>query len=346
MPTHRLFGIEQEHFVLHTDGSPPAHAEIDQLYDALRTDGFRTRTTNRHGQVLAVSRPTEFGELVVTNDSCTHILEVAFPPLRDLSEFRAMYAEVFGLLNERLRPHGLSIQRGAVFDPPPLEIHWRPKETDPEGERLKKFISREPLVHPLFAASFPALFAATHVSLSVPADEAYPRLESYYAYEFLVPLLFSNSRSFQGVAGHCIRPLAWLANFHQPYPLLGIPDPIPTSRQQYEAQRSASPFRDYSFVAVRDAHRLEFRAACSQDTVEEVEQLIRFHLAVDAAVTRGVRPPIDGWTPQTLFQQACLEPTPELIEVARAALETLGEESHALLRRRGTMMSCQPFEET
>ncbi len=225
-----------------------------------------------------------------------------FPPYRSLSAFRRDYCETWDLVSEQLRGMGLKIRPGGALPTPVREVHWRPKETDPEGERLYKFVHREPLNTPLFHPDFPACFAATHVSLGVGEAEAIRLLPGYYAFEFLVPLWFSTSPQFQSVQAHCVRPLAWEANFHKPYPLLGIPDPIPRDLTEYEQYRSQCSLRDYSFVAIRNAERLEFRSACSQPTIEAVEQLIRFRLAVDSAVREGVT---GDWCPRTAFDDAC-----------------------------------------
>ena len=301
--TPRQFGVEQEHFVFHDDGTAPSHEEIDRLWAGLCRRGFQIHAVNNHGRVLSVARMLPQGLLVVTNDSCTHIVEVALPPYRSLSEFRRDYCETWELVTEQLHGMGLRIQLGGSLQTPVQEVHWRPKETDPEGERLYKFVHRDRLFSPLFHPDFPACFAATHVSLGVDEAEAIRLLPGYYAFEFLVPLWFSASPQFQSVRAHCVRPLAWEANFHKPYPLLGVPDPIPRDLQEYEQLRTQCSLRDYSFVAIRNAERLEFRSACSQPTIEAIEKLIQFRLAVDRAVLRGV---VGDWCPKSAFNDACV----------------------------------------
>ncbi|WP_373652687.1 hypothetical protein [Schlesneria sp. DSM 10557] len=301
--TARQFGVEQEQFVLHDNGTAPSHEEIDRLWAGLCGSGFQIHAVNNHGRVLSVARMVTQGLLVVTNDSCTHIVEVALPPYRSLTDFRRDYCETWGLVTEQLRGLGLQLRLGGALPMPVREVHWRPKETDPEGERLYKLVHREPLNTPLFHSAFPACFAATHISLGVREQEAINLLAGYYSFEFLVPLWFSTSPQFQSVKAHCVRPLAWEANFHQPYPLLGIPDPLPCDLAEYELYRSQCFLRDYSFVAIRNAERLEFRSACSQPTVEAVEQLISFRMAIDAAVRDGVT---GDWCPRTAFDDACL----------------------------------------
>ena len=130
------------------------------------------------------------------------------------------------------------------------------------------------------------------------------KLPCFYACEYLIPCEFSNSPEFQGFRAHCVRPLAWLANYHRPYPLLGIPDPLPTTLEEYAEMRNQSPGRDYSFVAIRDTERLEFRSACSQNSVDDIIRLIQFRLRTDqlASQTENI-PDRDA---MARFQDACL----------------------------------------
>src|SRR5262245_42637338 len=95
--THRRFGVEQEQFILHDDGTPPSHGDMDEFYALLREQGHAPTAHDAAGRILAVERATQWGALVVANDGFTHILEVAFPPLRDLNLFRQLYLEEFSL---------------------------------------------------------------------------------------------------------------------------------------------------------------------------------------------------------------------------------------------------------
>ena len=301
-PTHRRFGVEQENFILHGDGTPPSHGEMDLLYGLLRERGYGICSSDAQGRVLAVERSTEYGSLVVTNDSYTHVLEVAFPPFDNLNVFHRVALEVFALIGAVLQDLGLKVRPGAALNPP-CEMSSRPNATDPNGARLNAGLTRAAINHPLFHPALPACIAATQVSLNIPDVEAIRKLPSFYQFEPLVPLLFGNSPEFNGVRGWCVRPLAWMANFPPSYPLLGIPDPIPSSLAEYEQMRQFSQIRDYSFVSIRSADRVEFRSACSQDSLDDILWLIRFRLAVDRACERDASPPPDN--PRAQFIAAC-----------------------------------------
>jgi hypothetical protein len=278
--THCRFGVEQENFILHEDGTSPTHAEVDDFYSRLCEDGYQGIASNSMGQVLGVKRSTEFGELVVSNDGYTHILEVAFPPTDNLELFHRIYLEVFSKIQGILSELGLRVRSGAALNPP-VHSYARPKANDIDGSRLAAILSRDAINHPLFHSALPACIASTQVSLNIADAEAIRKLSLFYEFEPLVPLLFGNSPEFNGVHGQCVRPLAWMANFPPSYQLLGIPEPIPGSLSEYEQMRQASHIRDFSFVSIRSSERVEFRSACSQDSVDDILWLIRFRLAVD-----------------------------------------------------------------
>lgn len=276
----RLFGVEHEQFVLHDDGSAPSHEEIDSLYRSLQSAGFRPSAVDREGRCLAVGRTTDWGELVVSTDCCTHILEFSFPPFAELSDFRRMYAELAERCTAVLAELGLRFVPGAARQPP-NPILWRAKAKDPDGTRLQEDIRRPRLNHRLFVAELPAWIAATQVSLNIARSEAIARLAYFYQFEPLVPMLFGNSPEMRGVRGRCLRPLSWLANFPDDFPLCGVPRSLPASWDEYERRRAECRGRDFSFTAIRGPERVEFRSACSQPTLDDIEQLVRFRQAVD-----------------------------------------------------------------
>jgi hypothetical protein len=298
------FGVEQEHFVLHDDASPPTHVEIDEFYRRLAARGFRTSSRTVAGRMLAVE--CEFGgtKVKVTNDACTHLLEFVFPPLDDLQSFRSLYEALLPIVQDALSSLGLVIRHGGFLDPPPAPVHWRFTESDPEGRRLSATLTRPASNSRFYRSAIPACIAATQVSLTIPAEDAYPRLRDYYAFEFLVPLYFSNSRRFSGFEARCVRPLSLAASIVDCNPMVGVPRRIPTSAEEYRRECERCLLRDYSFVSVRSSNRLEFRSACSQSSIDAIVDLIGFRQAVAAAVSGGIEPvPFDS---AEVFEAACL----------------------------------------
>jgi hypothetical protein len=282
--THRAFGVEQEHFIFDQMGFPPTHTAIDRLWESFICDGYEVRATSKYGSIISIQESTDFGVLIITNDACTNIIEVAFPKMNSIAAFRKLYSDTWKKIEEKLQKLGLIINYGGILPRAPEKINWRWSEKDPDGNQLKTFLNREKINTPLFCSEIPACIAATQVSLEIPKDEAIEKLDFFYFYEHLIPKNFSNSKNFQNNVAHCIRPLAILANFHQPYPLLGIPDVIPRNLAEYAQMRSETPGRDYSFVSIRENNRIEFRSACSQDTIDDVERLVQFRLALDLKI--------------------------------------------------------------
>src|SRR5438045_2355987 len=140
MTTHHLFGVEHEQFVLHDDGTPPTHHEMDALYGLLREQGHSIGSCDAQGRILSVERSTNSGTLIVTNDFFTHVLEVAFPPYSDLERFRDCYLEEFAIIETALRELDLKIHSGGALNPS-REIFCRPKATDPASLRLNEVLN-------------------------------------------------------------------------------------------------------------------------------------------------------------------------------------------------------------
>jgi len=248
---------------------------------------------------LSIECSSRFGPVVISNDSCTHIIEVSFPKMHSIDAFVELYQSTWQELEEHLTELELEIYIGSCIDdctprnsaanekpkrPHAIDlndldmVNWRPKETDQEGARLSSFLKRRELKSPLFVRSFPACFTATHVNLDVDAEDVIKRLPGLYIREAEVPSRFSQCGTFRQVRGKCVRLLAWLENFHRPYPMLGIPDRLPRSVEEYREICSKCDGRDFSFVSIRDAHRVEFRSACSQPTIDDLLELIQFRL--------------------------------------------------------------------
>lgn len=320
-----FFGVEQEHFVFHSGKRPPSHRTTECLWDLLiANSGFSARCTNSTGMKLSIQRPSEYGPVVVSNDSCTHIIEVSFPKMDSLNAFAELYCETWQTLEQHLSELELEIYLGSSIDDCAPQnrtsnsnlqtsdsidlndvktINWRPKESEPEGARLKKFLQRPHLNSPLFTPSFPACFTSTHINFDLDAAEAIRRLPGLYAHETDVPRRFSQCKTFQQVQGQCVRLWAWLENYHLPYPMLGIPDRWPMSIEDYKVLCSQCDGRDYSFVSIRDARRVEFRSACSQPTVDDVLELIRFRW--ESYRSAMDQPSLDLDTIRAEFVEAC-----------------------------------------
>lgn len=316
--------------MFHAAKKPPTHETIEQLWNLLiQEEGFSERFRDQCGMRLSIQKDSVFGPIFLSNDSCTHILEVSFPKLNCFDAFAEMYCVTWDMVRRHLARLDLEVYYGSSIDDcaPTLSsvnaisesdafhggqhidvndvttVYWRPKESDRGGVRLKKFLQRTELSSTLFCRCFPACFAATHVNIEVDAQEVINKLPSLYAAELQVPGRFSQCRKFRGFKGQCVRLLAWLENFSKPYPMIGIPDALPRSMDEYRWLCSQCDGRDFSFVSIRDARRVEFRSACSQPTVEDVLELIRFRWeSYQSAVDQ---PSLDLDSIRAEFVEAC-----------------------------------------
>jgi len=303
------FGVEQEHFVLHADGSVPSAETIESVWRSLAELGYKDLIRNENGELLGVSRDDTLGRLIITSDACTNIVEVAFPPMDSLTLFADFYETVWSDVREALTREGLQVVMGGVLPDPLSDVVWRAKQSDVGGKRLSWLLSRpENPGEPMFMPEIAAHVAATQISLGVMAKLAATLLPTLYGFEFLAPLWFSQSPRFLGVSAHCIRPLVIERNFQHCMTTVGVPQNPPRNIEEYQHQFAGKNVRDYSFIAIRDEDRLEFRSTCTQPTSADICDLIRLRRSVADAARAGIS---CEWDSKAAFQDACCgRPTP------------------------------------
>lgn len=323
------FGVEQEHFILHSDGLPPLHSEIDSLWRKLCKRGFRVRAVNAEGCVLSVESSLPTGPICISCEACTNTLEVSFPPFVSMSGFRRLYEDTWALLRSLLSQLDIELKLGGTLASNLPQVFWRPKESDPDQKRLRSILAARNQKGILQHHSFPALVAATQVSLDACHSSEIRLLPLYYSFEFLIPLFFSTSPRFARYESQCVRPQILDSNFDTNSGLVCVPKEIPCDITNYERLRAP---HDHSFVALRGIdpaqQRLEFRSACSQNNVERVLQLVQFRIAVSEAVHEGKT---GKWCPRKTFWKACSgEDVPEAEEALEILAPFLARRSVAL----------------
>lgn len=81
---------------------------------------------------------------------------------------------------------------------------------------------------------------------------------------------------------HCLRPLINAHAFLDTYRANGIPNPIPRSLKEYQKllDTTQNLIRDYSFITFSHFGTIEFRSACSQNTLSSIIQLISLRMAI------------------------------------------------------------------
>jgi len=272
-PESLFIGLEQELLVFQ-DGHPPALEVVKSVFEQLSRKGYRVARTDTDGRPLQVNRELRTGYVAVKNDFCTNLFEFALPPVRTPEELIADYNLVYSDLHAAFSFHGLAPMREAFIRIPSASIIPVP------GTRLEWLMTR-----PLPAGGkysdrlFAATIAATQMHFNILAEPFFTALPALYAFEYLVPLCFSNSAD-SSTNARCVRPLIYRDNYLKSYRALGFPDPVPTSRSEYQQLLdSTEDFRrDYTFIAPRSFGTVEFRSACAQPSIERILELTAFRL--------------------------------------------------------------------
>ncbi|MHB0939416.1 MAG: hypothetical protein ACYC6A_23730 [Armatimonadota bacterium] len=303
------YGIEQEQFIFHLDGTPPSREETIAVFETLATRGMTPKAYHQSGELLAVKREMPGGPLVMKNDFCSHIFEIAFPPVRSVDEFTEIYHEAEVLATEVLAGFGLRVRPGGSLAAMPEEIVLRASDSDDVQKRMDHYDSRPLPKRPFSHRFFFAGMCSIHCHLNILDDALYSRLPAMYSVEYLVPLLYSESPVFNGRRAHCVRPLMYRDGFCLAYRASAIPDPIPTTRTAYRAFIAGSQgfIRDYTFIAPSWRGTVEFRTACVQPSLDELIEVLALRVALVLGVSRGYwheRPNLHA-----LFWNACLTGT-------------------------------------
>lgn len=303
------FGIEEEFFVMHGSGRAPATDEIDALFIKLCELGCRGVGGSALGVPGGAVFEADGRAAVIKTEHCTHVLEIAFPPLTCPLEFCELWKQVFGLLTAAMDWLGLRIQAGSVLGEVPSH-HVRPNENDPGGARQRRLIERPSTGSELFVAELFAVICSTQVSLGAAWQGVAANLESYYALEYLFPLLYSRGSRFGEQQAHSIRPLIMQANFTAEFGQVGFPADVRQSVAENEMGATVGR-RSYAYIARRE-NRVEFRSADCQGDVDRVLEIAALRLLIHELVKGGYREP-DIDSSRNRFFDACHAKTQTLL---------------------------------
>lgn len=274
------FGIEQEHFLLKA-GDVPTADDIVTLFIRLAKRGLGSYVQPTDGTAGMVVRKMALGQLEIKTDGCTHVLEVAFPPLCHPAELLALYEETWGSIREEIIPLGLTLIEGGCL---PNELgNYQKFPVSAEAQSRQQRLMMRPMPQKQFSvALLSTVMAATHVHLPTTDTSDYALLPFLYSYEYLVPLLFSRSHEFRGHQAQCVRALMYRDSFADSYAATAFPTRIPNSPESHQALVDASEsfVRDYSFIVPRSFGTLEFRTACAQPSAEEALQLTALYMSI------------------------------------------------------------------
>lgn len=294
------YGVEQERFLFRVDGAVPSLRDIEAMYDAFLAHGFSPGPVNAAGHLTSVLCDTPTGIIDIKNDFCTHIFEVSFPPMRRMEELREMYREVAGITNAIHTTLNLVIIPGGTQPRPPAETTIIASNSDLEKARILSIVNRAVPPLPFSDRLFPAAMCSTQIHANILEASWFPRVPAYYAVEYLIPLLYSNSPSFNDLPAHCARLLMYRDGMPADYFANAIPPMLPTSPQEYNTLVTCSRdyVRDYSFLAPSRHGTIEFRAGCSQNTMEDILELLALRVALIAGVHQG------AWSARPHYREA------------------------------------------
>jgi hypothetical protein len=280
------FGVETEHFIQR--GETPASGEdLADFFHALPQDKFDVAKAGGDTSPLFAAARSALGPCEIKPDYCSHILELAFPPLSSLCLFRELWEEYWGIVISTLARVGLHVRQGSVLPEVSNDIDFCHPRHAPE--RLEQFNQRTFVSRgPLSSRYCFAVMASTQVHLNLLDETFYSTLPFYYSMEYLYPLLFSNGREFQGQNAYCVRPLVLRDSLPHEYQAVNVPPVIPRSIQEYGAmlQTGKGLYRDYSSVTPSRYGTVEFRSACSWDQVDRIMEIIALRIAVAAAASQ------------------------------------------------------------
>jgi hypothetical protein len=310
------FGVEQERFLLRGGGAASdvqAIALLDRVVALIR-EGHAPGLSGGTRIEEAWAVDCRFGAIKLSFEGYPHQVEAALPPVEGLDELIALHEAVWGLIGAVAGEMGLELGRGAYFRAPG---DVRLSSLTPAAKRLR-FVRFEDAARRdgLFSSrTYLASVCSTQVHLDVGPQEAFELLPALYSYMYVVPALFSVSRSlWDPDLVHNVRMLVLRDSYPPDYPLALFPLEIPTSPEHHQRLILACDGgRDYSLVAPRAFGTLEFRAADAQTDPERLAELCAFYLLLVRAAAAGVLPVREEAA--ALYWRTCQSgaPDPELL---------------------------------
>lgn len=295
------FGVETEHFLCRS-GLPASLDDMSGLFRSLAQNGLTLPHDDPKSR-FSVAVRSRHGLTVIKSECCSHILELEFPPLHRFEQFAEIWSDVWKLLHNSLFEVLLAIRPGSVLDPPLQGITFC---AGPSGRARLDRVNRREMTFGRFGHRHCfALIAATHIHLNVLNARVFETLPGLYAWEYLVPLLFSAGTKFGGNSAHSIRPLIFRDSFDDTFEAVGIPPRIPNTEASYRqmVDTGRGMFRDYSFICPSTHNTLEFRSADALDQLDRIEELVALRFAAVVAEKAGIKAaPRDA---RSIYYQVC-----------------------------------------
>jgi hypothetical protein len=279
-PNQLTVGVEVEYFIahIHPDQSYTlaTKAEYLRVMDHLvKQYGYKDhKLTDQPGRV---SRDTEFGFIAIKPDFAWHILEISFPPRKDMQVLRTLIENVFREVDRALAEEGLERLDISSLPDVPEKIELV------ELDRLAAFsdsISERQSDSRFFVPNFPALVVATHIHLNAFNESKFKLFHQLFAVEKQYFALFDRSQAFRNSKPKSIRDEFMKVSMSDDYILKCIPPVVPSSIEKYVEIMNASaptfpndkffPVRNVTYIRPTKYGTLEFRSSCSTKQVDEI----------------------------------------------------------------------------
>jgi len=283
---HKLtIGVEVEYFIAsgnEQDFKLATQNQYLQVRDFLISQrGYQDR--HLEDQPGRISKDTETGYIAIKPDFAWHILEIALPPRRNTSEIGMLLVEVFLDIDAALASVGLKR----------LDLSCLPRVPEDmeilELGRLKSYL-HSPTNSKFDSAYrlFPALIAATHIHLNCSDENSLRWLPGLYKLDRNVKSLIVRPAEFEGKIFLNPREYFYSNALGLNYGLAAVPETIPYSIETYVDQYNKTtrlfpedkffPARDLSFIRPTKYGTLEFRSACSFNSVEKILKIVNIRM--------------------------------------------------------------------
>lgn len=276
-------GVEEERFVL-IDERAPTTAEFRALIEEFaRRGGYDVAEVGTTaGALLEARRETPSGPVTVKHDYCTHLVEVAYPPVTTRDQLLGLYGEVWDALGPAAEALGATFLDTSYLAELPAGYVYA--EHDAYTDRTRRLIGRPLPPAALAAPHFLGHLAATQVTIEVDPEWLVAHLPAAYSLLYLVPFTFSRPQQVGARRYRAARPLAYRDNLPD-HPLAGVPRELPATLADYRQTQAEVPLglRDYSFFSLRDSGLVEVRVADALPTAETVADLVALVLGLVGA---------------------------------------------------------------
>jgi len=274
-PERLVVGLEEERFLLSKNSDAPSIEESLQVFEELAKIGYSPRLIDDSNQIYALGKEFEEGYLSIKNDSVTHIIEIALPPIGHPEKIRETLDEVWGDISGVTKKLNLNLVSNTSYIPLPKNAQFMPNFARKDWMKVRAKPSDNPFHYDLIY--FLGTIISTQVHLNAE-KQIYSILSKLYEFEYLIPILFRNQ--IFDTPAFDNRNMSWMTVFPDDYKAVGTPDVIPKTKTEYEKliQQTRDFQKDYSLVVPRKTGGVEFRSADLQPDSQRTLELIAFRI--------------------------------------------------------------------